>query len=70
MRTSGSPSWSTVASAMAVGSFGSAASASAIQARKIAHGSAASTKSPFIKAFNGLIPAVSFLSLVPEFIPA
>jgi hypothetical protein len=51
MRTFGRPSPSTVASDMAVGSFGSDCCASAIQSRKIAQGSAASAKSSFLNVF-------------------
>ena len=50
MRTSGSPSASTVATAMAFGSRGSLASASAIQASNSASGSSASVKSLGINA--------------------
>src|SRR3954452_4807496 len=66
MRTSGSPSASTVASDMALGSFGSAFTASANQSPNSANGSSAAVKSPDVNGVGCLMEVVSVISGVSE----
>src|SRR6185312_13597705 len=61
MRTSGRPSASTVASAMASGSLGSDATASANHAANSANGSGASVKSPDVNWLVSLMSEVLFI---------
>src|SRR6266403_6182734 len=69
MRTSGRPSASTVASDMALGSLGSAFTASANQSPNSANGSSASVKSPDVNGVGCLMEVVSAISGVPELHP-
>src|SRR5258707_9928388 len=69
MRTSGSPSVSTVASDMALGSLGSAFTASANQSPNSAKGSSASVKSPDVNGVGCLMEVVSAISRSPELHP-
>src|SRR6266436_2506915 len=66
MRTSGRPSASTVASDIALGSLGSAFTASANQSPNSANGSSASVKSPDVNGVGCLMEVVSAISGVPS----
>src|SRR5258708_17741161 len=69
MRTSGRHSASTVASDIALGSLGSAFTASANQSPNSANGSSASVKSPDVNGVGCLMEVVSAISGVPELHP-
>src|ERR1700682_6652450 len=66
MRTSGMPSVSTVASDIAVGSLGSAFTASANQSPNSANGASAAVKAPDVKGVGCLMEVVSVISGVPN----
>src|SRR5258708_25915184 len=69
MRTSGRPSASTVGRHIALGSLGSAFTASANQSPNSANGSSASVKSPDVNGVGCLMEVVSAISGVPELHP-
>src|SRR5258705_3797565 len=69
MRTSGRPSASTVASDIALGSLGSAFTASANQSPNSAKGSSASVKSPDVNGVGCLMEVVSAISRSPDLHP-